>query len=206
MPRRKPKHAWTEGQSGNPNGRPVGSINEINKEIKWAFTQLLRNQLPNLEEWLTKAAAKDPLKAADLMLRVSERFLPSLQRTEITGAEGIPFSPITINLPNIPKVSIGEAAPTSLLTSPAEEVKVIGEGSLAEIPVFLSELPAKEVISEGAPKDGLGNFGHRQSVVSESPGHYEHLNSAVSGEVPEILPDDVGASSQNLPDDLGELP
>ena len=156
MPRRKPKHLFEPGQSGNPNGRPAGSVNEINKEIKWAFTQLLRNQLPNLEEWLTKAAAKDPLKAADLMLRVSERFLPSLHRTEITGAEGLPFTPITINLPNIPKISLGEGAPIPLIASPAEEVKAIGEGSLAEIPMFLPHKEVMFVPGEGAPTEDPG--------------------------------------------------
>ena len=201
MPRRKPKHAFVPGQSGNPAGRPHGSVNEINNSIRTAFAMLLHNQLPNLESWLAEGAKRDPLKTADLLLRISERFTPSLSRTEITGAEGVPFSPITINLPNIPKVSIGESTASSLLTSPAEEVKAIGEGNLAEIPVFLSELPAKEEVGEGAPAEELGgHYGHRQSVVSESPGHLEHLDIAVSGEISEILPDDVGASSQKLPD------
>ena len=110
---------------------------------------ILENKLPELEEWLTRAAHKDPLKTADLLLRISERFTPSLSRTEITGAEGTAFSPITINLPNIPKISLGEGAPVLPLDSPRE----LGEGSLAEIPMFLQEPPAKEIISEGAPAE-----------------------------------------------------
>lgn len=130
MPRRKPKHAFKAGEpSPNPNGRPVGSVNEINRRIKEAFTMILENKLPELEEWLTRAAYKDPLKTADLLLRISERFTPSLSRTEITSADGQPFTPITINLPNIPKISLGEGSPLPLLTSPAEEVKEIGEGT-----------------------------------------------------------------------------
>jgi hypothetical protein len=84
---------------------------------------LLQSKLPELEDWLTRAAQRDPIKAADMLIRISERFVPMLSRTEITGAEGTAFSPITINLPNIPKVSIGEGTASTLLTSPAEEVK-----------------------------------------------------------------------------------
>lgn len=135
-PKKLPDHLFKPGQSGNPAGRLVGSKNAINEEIRQAFSLLLYNQLPNLEAWLEAAAKKDPIKAADLMLRVSERFLPSLQRTEITGAEGQAFTPITINLPSIPQfnvpTSIGEAAPTALISSPAEEVKALGEGTPTE--------------------------------------------------------------------------
>lgn len=134
MPRRKkklPDHLFKPGQSGNPNGRPVGSTNEVNNAIKTAFAMLLHNQLPNLEAWLAEGAKKDPLKTADLLLRVSERFMPSLSRTELVGKDGEAFTPITIHLPNIPKVSLGVGAPTdlSLPTSPGGEFKFLGEPS-----------------------------------------------------------------------------
>jgi hypothetical protein len=178
MPRRKPKHLFSPGESGNPNGRPPGSVNEINKEIKWAFTQLLRNQLPNLEEWLTRAAQKDPMKAADLMLRVSERFLPSLQRTEITGPEGQAFTPITINIPNI---TFGEGASANISDSQGQGLS----------------------LGEGAPTINLpGHLEHLDSAVSgetleptQRDGHYEHLDSAVF--IPESPAE---APSQEIPD------
>jgi hypothetical protein len=134
MPRRKKKvldHLFKPGTSGNPAGRPVGSTNEVNNAIKTAFAMLLHNQLPNLEAWLAEGAKKDPLKTADLLLRVSERFMPSLSRTELVGKDGEAFTPITIHLPNIPKVSLGVGAPTDnpLLSSPAGEVKELGEGA-----------------------------------------------------------------------------
>jgi hypothetical protein len=154
MPRRKPKSAYQPGQSGNPNGRPIGSTNQINNEIRDAFAMLLQSQIPNLQDWLDRAAKKDPIKALDLFTKISERFIPALSRTEVTGAEGLPFSPITINLPNIPKISLGEGAPVLPLDSPRE----LGEGSLAEIPMFLQELPAKEIISEGAPAEDSREF------------------------------------------------
>lgn len=130
MPRRKPKHAFKAGEpSANPYGRPPGSVNEINRRIKEAFTMILENKLPELEEWLTRAAARDPLKTADLLLRISERFTPSLSRTEITGAEGQAFTPITINLPSIPNISLSEGAPVPLNLSQGEAPKMLGEVS-----------------------------------------------------------------------------
>ena len=155
MPRRKPKHAFRAGEpSANPYGRPPGSVNEINRRIKEAFTMILENKLPELEEWLTRAAHKDPLKTADLLLRISERFTPSLSRTEITGAEGLPFTPITINLPNIPKVSLGEGASTRSLDSPRE----LGEGTPTEIPMFLPEKEVLPDLGEGAPAEDSREF------------------------------------------------
>ena len=198
MPRRPPKSKWQPGVSGNPNGRPIGSTNQINNEIRDAFAMLLQSQIPNLQDWLDRAAKKDPIKALDLFTKISERFIPALSRTEVTGAEGLPFSPITINLPNIPKISLGEGASAGTLSAPRE----LGEGTstgLSGTPMFL---PAKEIISEGTPAEDLGgHYGHRQSVVSESPGHYGHLNSAVSGE---DLQDSAGAPSQALSGDPGD--
>jgi hypothetical protein len=158
MPRRKPKHAFVPGQSGNPNGRPHGSVNEINNSIRTAFAMLLHNQLPNLESWLEAGAKKDPLKTADLLLRISERFTPSLSRTEITGAEGQAFTPITINLPNIPKINLGEGTASTLLTSPAEEIKTIGEGTPAQFPMFLPEKEVIQELREGAPAEDSREF------------------------------------------------
>lgn len=109
---------------------------------------LLAGSQDKLQDWLDRTAVRHPEKALDIWVRISERFMPSLQRTEITGAEGLPFSPITINLPNIPKISLGEPTATSLLTSPAEEIKALGEGSstgLSGMPMFLSQpLPVRE--------------------------------------------------------------
>jgi len=135
MPRRKPKHGWDPGQSGNPSGRPKGTPNRvvITERIREAFALLLENNVSELEDWLGKLAKKNPEKALEMYVKISERFVPMLSRTEITSKDGEPFTPITINLPSLPQISvptsIGEGAPMSLLASPAEEVKEIGEGT-----------------------------------------------------------------------------
>ena len=76
------------GQSGNPAGRPKGSKNKITEEIRAAFQMVLENRLPDLERLLMQVAHEDPAKAIELMLKLSNRFLPELSRQEITGADG----------------------------------------------------------------------------------------------------------------------
>lgn len=72
----------------NRNGRPKGSPNKITEEIREAYAMVLQNRLPDLERWILQVSHDDPAKAADLLMKLSERFLPMLARTEITGAGG----------------------------------------------------------------------------------------------------------------------
>lgn len=72
----------------NYNGRPKGSPNKITEEIREAYAMVLQNRLPDLERWILQVSHEDPAKAADLLMKLSERFLPMLARTEITGADG----------------------------------------------------------------------------------------------------------------------
>lgn len=81
-----------EDPNRNMNGRPKGATNRINRELKEAFAMLLENNLEQYEIWLSQVAAQDPAKALDLALRISERFLPALQRTEVTGKDGKDFN------------------------------------------------------------------------------------------------------------------
>ena len=147
MPRRKPKSAWKEGQSGNPNGRPIGSTNQINNEIRDAFAMLLQSQIPNLQDWLNRAAAKDPIKALDLFTRISERFVPSLQRTE-HHIEGGFQMPINILMPN-PTIHLGSQ----------EQRLEIGEGASTKGALTNnlvgSEDKGELEIGEGAPSTNV---------------------------------------------------
>jgi len=72
----------------NRNGRPKGSKNKITEEIRAAFQMVLENRLPDLERLLMQVAHEDPAKAIELMLKLSNRFLPELSRQELTGADG----------------------------------------------------------------------------------------------------------------------
>ena len=72
----------------NRNGRPKGSPNKITEEIREAFQLVLQKKLPDLEILLAQVAADDPAKAIELMLKLSNRFLPELSRQELTAANG----------------------------------------------------------------------------------------------------------------------
>lgn len=72
----------------NYNGRPKGSKNKISEEIKEQFANVLDSKMPEMERWLNQTAQENPGKALELIMKLSERFLPALQRTEITGKDG----------------------------------------------------------------------------------------------------------------------
>jgi hypothetical protein len=76
------------GKSGNPNGRKAGSVNKDTKKIRDAFHMLLENNLDNMTIWLGKIAEKDPVKASELVLKLSEFIVPKLARQEIVGQDG----------------------------------------------------------------------------------------------------------------------
>lgn len=76
------------GQSGNPAGRKPGTPNKVAEEIKQAFSQLLQNNVPQLEEWIQRVGERDPAKALEIYTKISERFVPQLSRQEVTGADG----------------------------------------------------------------------------------------------------------------------
>lgn len=72
----------------NRAGRPKGSSNKITEEIREAFAMVLENRLPDLNRWIGHISQEDPHKAAELLIKLSERFLPALSRQELTGAGG----------------------------------------------------------------------------------------------------------------------
>jgi hypothetical protein len=165
----------------------VGSLNEINAQVKQAFAMLLHSQLPNMEKWLAEGAKRDPLKTAELMLRISERFTPSLSRQEITGKDGEAFTPITINIPtfNLPKreeaIEIGGGTPAELLDQ-AQDRKELCEGT----PVDVSG--QAQQVGEGAITDPPQNA---ESSESSPPGEES------SGDLPQFV---------FLPKDLASVP
>jgi len=79
---------FQKGQSGNPNGRPKGASDMDTRKIRVAFHNLLENNLDNISLWLAQVAAKDPQKAVDLTLKLSEFIIPKLARQEIVGQDG----------------------------------------------------------------------------------------------------------------------
>lgn len=77
-------------KKGDPNINRKGrtSPNKATKEIKEAFAMLLSNNLDEMAVWLQNVADNDPKAAMELMIKLSERFVPKLSQQAITDAEG----------------------------------------------------------------------------------------------------------------------
>jgi hypothetical protein len=69
-----------KGMTNNPNGRPKGSQNLINKEIREKILELLESNFEKIQADLDKLEPKDRIKViTDLMPYI----LPKLQNTSI---------------------------------------------------------------------------------------------------------------------------
>jgi len=77
-------------QKNDPNIKKGGRVgpNVSTKRMKEAFAMLVEDNLDNMTLWLADIAADDPAKAMDLVIKLSERFVPALARTELTAKDG----------------------------------------------------------------------------------------------------------------------
>jgi hypothetical protein len=82
------KPAWKKGESGNPNGRPKGTLRDIKEVLKDLLSQEKNNSqlIDGLMTVVVNKALKGDLKAVDMLL--SYTYGKPTQKTEITGAEG----------------------------------------------------------------------------------------------------------------------
>ena len=66
-------------------GRKKGTPNKSTEAVREAIAKFANGNIERLEGWLEDIAADDPVKAADLFLKVLEYYIPKLSRSEITG-------------------------------------------------------------------------------------------------------------------------
>ena len=95
--------SFQPGQSGNINGRPKGSANEVSRRIRETFANLLEGREEELHEALNKLKERDPKAYLEMYVKISQRFVPEVSRAELTGMDGEPFQPIQIVIPEKPK-------------------------------------------------------------------------------------------------------
>lgn len=73
---------FNKGESGNPNGRPKGSVNKTTNTIREAFTKLVEDNLDNMTKWLEDVAKVSPKEALDILNKMAEYTTPKLARVE----------------------------------------------------------------------------------------------------------------------------
>lgn len=66
-------------------GRQKGTPNKATVRLREAFTELLEGNIGRLQELLDKVAEKNPQKALELMLKLSEFVLPKLRAIEVNN-------------------------------------------------------------------------------------------------------------------------
>lgn len=71
-------------------GRKKGVPNKLTTTARAAFLATFGKLEGDLEGWIRSGAQLDPLKAADLVVRMAEYHFPKLGRTEVTGLDGGP--------------------------------------------------------------------------------------------------------------------
>lgn len=72
---------FVKGQSGNPNGRPVGAEDKKTTRFKQALNELLESQADKMVEWLEQI--DDPKQRFDVLKDFAEYIHPKLARSEI---------------------------------------------------------------------------------------------------------------------------
>lgn len=88
------------GNNFNPNGRPKGSGNKVTTEIREAYQKFVEDNIDQFHLWL--AQIEDPARKFDIVIKMSEYFIPKLARQELTGSNGEDlFKNITVNF-NLP--------------------------------------------------------------------------------------------------------
>ena len=74
-------------------------MNDVSKRVKETFAALLEGRAEELAESLERLREKDPKSYLEIYIKLSERFVPAMSRTEVTGIDGEAFQPIQIILP-----------------------------------------------------------------------------------------------------------
>jgi hypothetical protein len=75
--------AWVKGKSGNPYGRPKGSLNARTKDIRGFFTLIMEKNLPRLQKDLNGMTG---FQRWQILNQLSNKFLPNLSATQIDAA------------------------------------------------------------------------------------------------------------------------
>ena len=110
------------------------------EKIKNGFIDLVANNTDNFDEWVERTAVERPDKALELVLKVSEFFIPKLQRDEVvvvSKSQSIDYSKLT-------------DAELELYLSLSEKCKVDNEPTKINEPILIDN------IQDDEPEDNDG--------------------------------------------------
>jgi len=76
---------FKKGQSGNPNGRPKGSLNRSTEQMKLTIARAVNSSLNSLQEDLERIRKEDPEKAIQLSTKLLEYTLPKMKSIDMNA-------------------------------------------------------------------------------------------------------------------------
>tara|TARA_R110000796_G_scaffold144236_1_gene260937 strand:+ start:3268 stop:3561 length:294 start_codon:yes stop_codon:yes gene_type:complete len=79
-------------------GRPKGQLNRSTEMAKLTLARIADEGLDNLKKDLQKIREKDPVRAAELYLKILEYILPKQSRVEVKGEIEQKIHQITVNI------------------------------------------------------------------------------------------------------------
>ena len=79
-------------------GRQKGTPNKATARLREAFTELLEDNMGNVQELFDKVAEKNPQKALELLLKLSEFALPKLRAIEVNNESEDKQTSLNINI------------------------------------------------------------------------------------------------------------
>ena len=87
-------------QKGNKlsKGRPKGKLNRSTEQAKLTLARIADEGLDNLKKDLQEIRKKDPVRAAELYLKILEYIIPKQQRVEVKGEIEQKIQQITVNI------------------------------------------------------------------------------------------------------------
>ena len=79
-------------------GRKKGTLNKITQETRETFNILLSNNIDKMQEWIDDVGSKNPAKALDILLKLSEYVVPKLNRVEVVEEKEKPDVNVPISM------------------------------------------------------------------------------------------------------------